>query len=556
MKYISILALTFLSFGAFAQPNYENLENVNPTTFSDQQWNNLEASLSSSAEKNEPVLSEACVDASHKVLRNKYAVSFDSDGQLCRVYDLTFPHLKMLISNFTEGQSNYTSLPALNFTARDYENWIDGKYELVYNQITSFQSQSINRKHNKVAPWLKNIKFKKGSTAFGFAANSHEIPQSFYASDLQIGTQFKLSTFRKNQLIRVINSLAKSHQNAADYKQWVDLIEKPAQLLNKIRFNWNDAKKVYDIALEGQFLPINGPIALINFDRPHKVFVEGLLRRVVKMALDQVTNRIPGANSLIITFALNEAFIAIDSAYQYQMNRLEHTFKNIKATGSLVMTIPEVKRSLNHIYLSQVNLVNEVILRMAQGMKFPWNQLEKMGRNQHFQVEKSRDVMMDHSNNYLVKKKSCQTHFSYEYFATCNKGDSEKLYTLISQFSLFGYNFGPSEVFNFKKPNNVLAKKSVSYLLSAGLIITQTIVPRWITSNLASFLRQYALSGTNEEAYLLSQLAMKDDYDGLPLSEANLMNALYLQNLNIFTPKSASMEESFIKTNKKLLGIN
>jgi len=163
-----------------------------------------------------------------------------------------------------------------------------------------------------------------------------------------------------------------------------------------------------------------------------------------------------------------------------------------------------------------------------------------MGRKQHFEAEKQRDVMMDHSNNFLVKKKGCQTEQAFGYFSLCQKNDTNNLYTLISQFNVFGYNFGPTQIYNYDSPNSVLIKRATSYLLSTGLTLAKTVVPDWITSNLSNFLRDFAFSGMAEEAYLLSEITLEE---------------LYLQNLNVFTPKSVQHEASIVTANKKLLGL-
>ena len=200
--------------------------------------------------------------------------------------------------------------------------------------------------------------------------------------------------------------------------------------------------------------------------------------------------------------------------------------------------------------------MSEAILRMVQGQKFPWDQLETMGRKQHFQTEKLRDVMMDSSNNYLVKKKSCATEGVFNYFALCKLTETDKLFSLITQFNVYGYNFGPIQLFNYEKPRGILTRRALSYLLSTGLTIARTPVPKWITDNLSRFLRDFAFAGISEEAYLLSELSLKRLRVDLLPPEKPLLDMLYIQNLNIFTPKSIKHEEKIISANKNLLGIN
>ncbi len=552
MRLIAILSILFSVNILFAaNNNFENIDNLNIT---DAQWSNLANSidhldLPHSFSKQGP-----CVDADTKTMHETYAVSFDREGQLCRVYDLSFPHLGLI---FKRGKNrSLTTIPAQNFTRRDFANWINGNYAKVYESVESFQNQKIDRTHKQLSPWVKKLRFKKGTAAFANFTSSEEIPHSFYASDVEIGRKLTFSKYRKIQLKRVLKRLAKSQNGINNLNEWEALIDQPESLLKKIRFDWNSVKKVYEIAIEGQFLPINGPIALVNFDRPHKVFVEGLLRRVTQMAFEQIFKRIPSLSGRVIGLAVNEAFVTLDAAYAYQMNRLEASLKDSLKEDSLILSTQEAKRGLNHVYIGQVDLISEAILRMAQGQKFPWNKLEKLGRKQHFQTEKTRDIMMDGSNNYLVKKKGCATEFKFEYFSNCQTSDSTKLYTLISQFNVFSYNFGPSQIFDYQQPKSVLTKRSISYLLSIGLSVTRTPIPRWITNNLITYLKQFAFSGTSEEAYLVAKLNIKNLREGLLPAEKPLLNSLYLQNLNIFTPKSSRHEARIISANKKILGIN
>lgn len=554
MKLILTLMTLFITSPLFASVG-ESLTLENQLfNMTDKQWSNLEESIASN-EMNSSFIEEKCFDAEVTTLHEKYAVSLDGQGQLCRVYDLTFPHLKLLFKG--KNKKSVASVPTQKFKSSDFSNWVNGDYDKVYQSVASFQKENVNRKHKQVASWVKKLRFKKGSAPFANFANNSEMPQSFYASDINLGRKLKMSTLRKNQIKRIIASLAKSNPGSANYDQWSQLIDNPQNLLKKVRFDWNNVKKVYEIALEGQFLPINGPIALVNFDRPHKVFVEGILRRVVQIAVGQVLKRVAkGPTGLVVGYAINEAFVSIDMAYNYQMNRLEASFKDTLARGSLVMSAQDAKRGLNHVYLGQVDLVSEAILRMVQGQKFPWDQLEAMGRKQHFQTEKLRDVMMDSSNNFLVKKKDCATEGMFSYFALCKLPETDKLFSLITQFNVYGYNFGPIQTYSYEKPRTVLTRRALSYLLSTGLTIAKTPVPKWITSNLAKFLRQFAFAGIPEEAYLLSELSLKKSRVDLLPPEKPLLDMLYIQNLNVFTPKSIKHEDKIISANKKLLGIN
>jgi len=308
---------------------------------SDQQWSNLEKSLAT-AEIPSSFIEEKCFDHHINTLHERYAVSFDGEGHLCRVYDLTFPHLKLLFS----GKNSLASIPAQKYTASDFLNWIDGNYDLVYERVSNFQQQEVNLKHQQVASWIKDIRFKKGSAAYANFTNSDEMPASFYASDINFGRDLKFNKFRQGQLKRILVALANSGTGINNLDQWANIIDNPQNLLEKIRFDWNSVKKVYDIALEGQFLPINGPIALINFDRPHKVFVEGILRRVVQMAMGQVLKTVGGAPGVVVAFAMNEVFLGLDNAYAYQMTRLEASLKDTLESGSLVMSNGQAKRGV------------------------------------------------------------------------------------------------------------------------------------------------------------------------------------------------------------------
>ena len=97
MKLILTLMTLFITSSLFAGVGESlTLENqlLNMT---DKQWSNLEKSIANN-ELSSSFVEEKCFDAEIKTLHERYAVSFDRQGQLCRVYDLTFPHLKLLFT--------------------------------------------------------------------------------------------------------------------------------------------------------------------------------------------------------------------------------------------------------------------------------------------------------------------------------------------------------------------------------------------------------------------------------------------------------------------------
>lgn len=482
-----------------------------------------------------------CADVQKTVFAKKYVLTTDAEGKPCRIYDLSFPNLKTMFSS-----RKAMKVPVQHLKSRDYLNWLDGNLtgvELSQQQFKkTFNARAVAKKS-----WVSKLKFRNRPQAVpGSQVFSSDIglPQSFLASDLDIGRYFEFDAKTKADLQSLLVEVAGPETLASDY--FMQVLNKPETFLKAIKFNWNDAEKVYDVILSGEFLPLK-PVALVDYQLQYKYVVEKMFRSLLASGLTRLTQLIPtpiiaSAVEVLIT----DAFEQMDLAYEYQMLQLEDTLRTVDS--------PVSARALNVLYGQRADIFSAVVMSAAQGKPFDLQAIEKMGRTARYTNEKQRDIMMSKMNSKLVLEKQCQNEFVHNYFVICSKnGKAEGLYSLISQHTVFNKNFGPALIYRYDRPYETTLKRGGAWLLSAGLRIASLPISKNLVSKLNSILKDYMKAGLLDEAHLRNSLFMGQP--SVNQVSTDIHKWLYIQNLNIFLPKSKQGEDNVISANKTLLGV-
>ncbi|RZA08863.1 MAG: hypothetical protein EOP11_03505 [Proteobacteria bacterium] len=499
-----------------------------------------------------------CVDARTDRVAGKYAVSYDAQGKPCRIYDLSFPTMESL---FQKG--SFSKVPVQSFGATDYLNWMNGNYQAVLDKISGFPTALNRGEPDALAGWVKKIEFKKDRVNGLLAtATVREtgLPASFSAADLEIGKNFRFSEKEQARLKQSIAIAARTGSNgqslmsATDMAEWNAIVERPEALLEKIKFNWDDVQKVYNVALEGQFLPIRGPIALVDYSATYKTAVERTLRSLLQQGFGKILPFIPGPAQRVIGVVVNDAFMFVNTAYDYQINQLENSLRKAQ-TGTLVtgLDAASAERGMNILHGGKADIVQAYMLSVVQKKPFNWNSFEEIGRTSRYATEKSREIMLTNLNSQMTLKNGCQMTLVDDYFGLCTKNGKHDLHSLISTNTVLFWNLGGPMVYQYETPSSVTLKRSATYVLSAAAyMIDLPIVPQ-LTSYLANALRSYATAGITDQAFLHNSLYIAKLNGSIGEKDAEMNKWMYLQNINPFLPKSAEFESRIIDANAALL---
>lgn len=503
-----------------------------------------------------------CVDKDKKVFASKYVLTFDAQNKPCRIYDLSFPNAQALFT-----RKKVTQIPVRSLTSKDYLNWLDGNVEEI-QKANELYKLKFNPKLVAKYSWVAKLKFKNKvevvpGSKMGFYDNG--LPQSFSLADLDLGSQFKFDSKALAELNELRAELVSKETMGSIYNEEIlasehllKLMNKPETFLQGIRFNWNELDKVYDIILEADFLPIMGPVALVDYQRQYKYAVEKMFRSLIASSLGQLARFIPHKlAAAAIEVLINDAFEQLEMAYDYQMLQLEDALKLIAADSRSPLAeeiSPEY--ALNLLFGQRSDLFSSYIMAVAQNKEFDWQAFDKLGKAARYNTEKQREVIMGKMNSRLVLEKKCNVEFLHTYFGICSKaGEKSAVYSLISEQSLAIKSFGAPLIHRYSRPYETTFVRGGTWILSLALRIFGLPLSRTVTYQLDSILKKYMQSGLLDEALLKNRLTLMKT--AAPISNENnvLLNWLFVQNLNPFLAKSLSSENNLIAINKQLLGI-
>ncbi len=502
-----------------------------------------------------------CVDAKKVPFADKYVLTYDAQGNPCRIYDLSFPNLRAVVKAVPMFQ-----MPVRQLASKDFINALDGDWNAIQNRNSEYNLR-FNARTAARTSFVSTLKFKNKPKAVpGSQATSSDVglPVSFSLADLELNSSLDLAPATKNQLNDVLQALdadtAMSAEKTSQVRQYfMTVLNQPQKVLQSVKFNWNDLNKVYDVAIDGDFLPLMGPVELVNFQTQYKGVVEKLFRSILSSVLVQLPRLIPNRTiGAIVEVAVDDIFEQIDVMYEYQTNRLEQTLKNIKNYPVSAADLPSLEtRALNILYGQRADLMNAYIMSVATGAPFDWEAFEKTGKSARYSIEKQRDILMDKTHSRLVLEKGCKTEIVNDYFAICYKnGVKDGVYSLISEQNIAFKNMGAPLIHRYKRPYEVSVIRGGTWLLSVGLRVVGLPLNRTVTYQLNNLLKGFMRAGVVDEAFLQNSL-YKNKMAGTATIEAqNILSWMYIQNLNPFLPKTMKFETALIEANKSLLGIN
>lgn len=500
----------------------------------------------------------------------KYAIQTSrTTGRPCKLFDLSFPTLK----SFGRALA-FSALPTQKYTAADYINWLNGHDDRVQRKLEMFErsvsthgmtpnTMAPNISHSsdmETADWVQDLRFRETARTSGQTANfgPRSLPQSFRASDLDIGKRFVFSARDRQRLKTLVSILRQTGTPDDTIRVWTETAEHPERFLDNIRFDWNDARKVYDIALEADFLPLNGPVALIDYQAPHKPAVERLIRSVMGSALQSLARLIPHVTTRnIVEVAIEDSFDFIEMMYAYQYNQLEDTLRAaLEGKVPSSQSLADLRGTMNLMFGARSDIMSQYVMALAQGQRFDWTAIESIGKRARYGTEKARDVMTSDMNSRLALKKNCEMQIIENYFGICSRGGKKiALHSLVSRHSALFWSFGPPLVHKYDSPAEVPLKRAASYLLSVGVRVMNIGVGRTISRNLASALKDFAFTGMMDEALLRNRLWLEQHAGATLDSESEaLLKSLYRQNLNPFLPHGQATENAYIQINSQILG--
>lgn len=519
------------------------------------------AHIQSFLKKSQATPTTKCVDAKKVPFADKYVLTYDAQGNPCRIYDLSFPNLSAVVK-----AASMFKMPVRQLASRDFINALDGDWNAIQNRNNDY-SRLFDARTAARTSFVSTLRFKNRPKAVpGSQTTSSDIglPVSFSLADLELNSNLDLAPATKTQLSEVLQSLetdtSLSAEKSSQVRQYfLTVLNQPQKILQSIKFNWNDLNKVYDVAIDGDFLPLMGPVELVNFQTQYKGLVEKLVRSILSNVLIQLPRLIPNRTvGAMIEVAVEDIFEQIDVMYEYQTNRLEQTLKNIKSYPIATVDMQSLEtRALNILYGQRADLMNSYIMSVAQGTEFDWQAFEKAGKSARYSIEKQRDILMDKTHSRLVLEKGCKTEIVNDYFAVCYKnGVKEGLYSLISQQNLAFKNMGAPLIHRYKRPYEVSVVRGGTWLLSAALRVVGLPLNRTVTYQLNNSLKSFMRAGIVDEAFLQNSLYKNKMAGTATIESQNLLNWMYIQNLNPFMPKTLKFENALIDANKSLLGIN
>lgn len=528
-------------------------------------WNKRAELLARMPKSKQPTYAlSTCIESKWVEFGERYAITFDTAAQKpCKIYDLSFPTLATMT-----GFHTVSKIPVQSFTSDDYLNWLDGKYQNVYQGIKNFQStfKASQPTPETTAGWVSKLKFKSNSVhtlKFMSGPGVQGLPRTFRASDLELGGKFAFESYEHDMLKRVLGNTqgkTSSMLSAAPASPWSETVDNPSGLLEKIKFIWNDAEKVYDVAIEGDFFPLAGPVALVDFNTPYKPAMEALVRSIVESAIMRLVNSVVAepVTQRIVTVALNDSFEFIEGMYTYQMNLMEPSLRAGAAGGLSVDVDAQLfERGVDLLFSTRSGFFTDYVMAIAQGQEFDWSQIEKIGHKNRYAAEKAREISMNKRNSQLVLDSGCQTEIVHNYFAVCTKeGANQGTYSLLSEYSVLFWGFGAPLVHRPAFKSEVVLKRATSRLLSSGLRMARLPIIGYVTDALADQLKMYAMTGMDDEAFLRADLMTEKKAKGsLDADSAEMLKWLYIQNINPFLPKTESSDDSVISANKAQLTV-
>ena len=475
-----------------------------------------------------------CVEKTIKKNSYKFATTYNEKGEPCKVYDLSFQTLTTPI--------RIASLPLQEFDSDDYDAWLDGNKKFVYDRMEAYKNNfGFSAFSNS---WVSKLDFKDRSFESRFRT-------SFTLDELNIDQAFAPNFPEQADLIKALQ-LAGVEADSPLY----DVANNPRSILSKIKINWNDLEKVYDVFIDFDFLPIKGPVHLVDYKRPYDMAVNKIIRSLVFKVVTSLATYIPEPTTQrIVKVVLTDIGEFMDMTYDYRFNALEDTLRmNIEGKIATQVTPAEAKKAMNILFANESSLLTQYLSSLITGQTFDLNKMEEIGNQARYNAEKQRKNTAANINSDLYWG-GCDMSQIHGYFGVCKKkGENFGLYSLLSERKVFIWTLGASPIHYYKVPVSVPLMRYTSWLLSMGARIIPLPISSKITGQLVSILKNFAKSGMIDEAFLLNYYTeLKYANNSVDANASYLMPYLYAQNIIPWMPKTEKWENAVVNGNNELL---
>lgn len=498
-------------------------------TYSWQRDVKIVSALAKEAEK-----SVGCEEKSFKSISENYLAAYDEQGQICGIYDLSFPTLRSLIT-----KEPVTELRVLKPKLKDYKIFLNDDATL--SDAERFLEEEISTEDS----WYSRLNFKSNRN---LRMNEDGVYEAFSFSDLETFSKtMEFNSLEKKALEELLYSVDSVDQRAANA-----FIENPRSVLENMNFQYDSVKKAYEVFLDLDFLPVNGPVKFSDHKLQYRAWMQIQIRSIILSAFNRFLKPVSATlTGRIASVVISEGFNFVEMTYEFQRLKLEKTLRlALDNKFETEVSDEDLEKSLYLLFVQDSSVLINIVMGLVQTGQADLDNLYSIGKSSALRTVQVRNSMSDRFFSKMHYEKNCTVVAVGYHFAKCESGSS--LYSLISETSLFFWSFGNPKVLNLNSPWEVFAKRTATYLLAGAVDINFLNFPRWISSQVSQTLKAYSLSGVLDEALVVSDLMVNDQRTD---DEEKSLRHLMGKNIIPFIPKSMDGLESVRLKNKKILGV-
>jgi hypothetical protein len=464
----------------------------------------------------------------------RFVTTYDGTGRPCKLYDLSFPTLQTLFA-----KKAVSTIPVEQFSSEDYWNWYRGNFDKV---IARYETAKT-----------KNISPEDLDQFWGEGVDFERLPQSARGGEFSLADIVPSGNFQWDQQTNQLFNQLRPFNRDPFLKS---LMNDPYELMENTKLKWDPLKKAYEVFISFDFLPLKGPISLVDYNNQYALGMQSLIRYVLETSIVNLAQFIPAKTPRrIVQVVFSDVFTALDHLYNYQITRLKETLKANKANKVPTKNSPQLlEQSLNLLYASGTDVFSQILVNFIQTRELDLGNIEELGEQAQFTEQKVFRSNKGRIHNSLVKDKGCDTEIIMDHYAVCRKdGGRQGVYSLLSESSLGFYNMGATQLYDYSFPAKRALFRSLSYMLSAGIRIWSPL-GYMISFSIADVFKTYAFAGVQDEAIFLQRIenGNVDPRFENPF-ESKVINWVQSQNMNPLIPRSSSATESIIQKNQYLL---
>ncbi len=476
---------------------------------------------------------ETCDEKRQTPNSARYVTTYDSAGRPCKLYDLSFPTLQTLFA-----KKAVSTIPVEQFSSEDYWNWYQGNFDEVIAKYNS----------NK-----KEITPEDLDQFWGEGVDFNQLPQSARGGEFTLADIIPAQNFQwDSETTQLFNQIGSVNRDPL----LKSLMNDPNELMENTKLKWDPLKKAYDVFISFDFLPLKGPISLVDYNNQYALGMQSLIRYVLETSIVNLAQFIPAKTPRrIVQVVFSDVFTALDHLYNYQITRLKETLKANKSNKLPTKNSPQlIEKSLNLVYASGTDVFSQLLVTYIQTRELDLSDIESIGEQARFTEQKVFRGNKGRIHNSLVKDMGCDTEIIMDHYAVCRKnGGRQGVYSLLSETSLGFYNMGATQIYDYSFPAKRALFRGLSYLLSAAIRIWSPL-GYVISFSIGDVFKNYAFAGIQDEAIFLQRIenGSIDPRFENPF-ESKVLNWVQGQNMNPLIPRSATTTESIIQKNQYLL---